>query len=245
MKIIVPSKGRHNELHTVKAIEVDAICVAESEAANYRNNCAVELMIHPDSIVGLGAKRQWIYDNVGDVCMIDDDIMSFSRLYCPRHRRKKRLLPSEAREVILATADMARQIGAFLFSIMPHGDTRGYYPQRPFRLTGYVNGAVLGMLSGSMMRFTNDVIGVNDYFVSGLNAYYHRYMFVDERFGFRQAKTFANPGGLATCRSHESEERDTDYLRQMFGDCVKRKTGNAARVKNRKIRAHRCLDIPF
>jgi hypothetical protein len=82
--------------------------------------------------------------------------------------------------------------------------------------------------------------------LSGLNACHHRYLFVDQRFGPRQQKTFANPGGQALHRTAETERRDTEVLRRLFGPAVVGKRANPKIGKtHQKTVAQRSLRIPY
>jgi hypothetical protein len=103
-----------------------------------------------------------------------------------------------------------------------------------------------GLRAGSKLKFRTDVVAVEDMALSGMNAYYHRYLFVDQRFGPRQEKTFANPGGQALHRTAETELRDTETLRRLFGAAVveKRVNPKIGRTHQRTV-AQRSLRIPF
>lgn len=245
--MVIPSAGRADRVRAVKAIAADVLCVPECEADAYRRRgYSVEVVTHPDSVRGLAAKRQWIADRFGDVFMVDDDVRSFVRLWLPTYRRDYRMTAKEARDAAEATYATAAEMGAFLFGFAFFGDTRLFRPQRPFLLTGYVNGACFGLRAGSKLKFCTDVVAVEDMALSGMNAYYHRYLFVDQRFGPRQEKTFANPGGQALHRTAETERRDTETLRRLFGAAVVAKRLNPkVGVRNHHTPAQRSLKIPF
>jgi hypothetical protein len=247
LTVVIPSAGRADRVKTVKAIKADELCVPESEAHAYRErDYGVEVVPHPDSIRGLPAKRQWIADRFGDVFMVDDDIRAFVRLWLPTYRRDYRMTADEARDAAEATYETAQEMGAYLFSFAFFGDTRLFRPQKPFLLTGYVNGACFGLRASSKLKFRTDVVAVEDLALSGMNAYYHRYLFVDQRFGPRQEKTFANPGGQALHRNAETERRDTETLRQLFGPAVVEKRVNPKIGKtHQRTVSQRSLRIPY
>jgi hypothetical protein len=247
LTVVIPSAGRADRVRTHKAIRADVLCVPESESDAYRqHNYGVEIVAHPDSVRGLPAKRQWIADRWGDVFMVDDDIRSFCRLWLPTYRRDYRMTAEEARDAAEATYATAAEMGAYLFGFAFFGDTRLFRPQRPFLLTGYINAACFGLRAGSKLRFRTDVVAVEDFALSGMNAYYHRYLFVDQRFGPRQEKTFTNPGGQALHRTAETERRDTEALRRLFGPAIVEKRGNPKVGKTRqRTVAQRSLMVPF
>ena len=82
-----------------------------------------------------------------------------------------------------------------------------------------------------------------DYFISGINAHYHRMTLIDNRFTFKFRNTFENKGGLASFRTVHKELEDTLVLRKYFGDAiVLKKDTFLAKVK---VEGSRSLRIPF
>jgi len=225
IKIVIPSHKRSDRVKTAAIVPNAIICVPKSQEAEYRrHNPENEILSHPDEIVGLAPKRNWICQNLGDVMMLDDDLTRFSRLYLEANSLQcSRGTPEETASIIEQTAYMAKQLGAFVFGFSSVADARNFKPQRPFRFSGYCNGSSFGLLKGSQVYFHKEAIAVEDYFASLINAYYHRYAFFDLRFGFVQQKTFKNLGGQAEFRSTKSEEQDYKFLRQMFGDVVQQR----------------------
>ncbi|MCF2443275.1 hypothetical protein L0657_04845 [Dyadobacter sp. CY345] len=47
-------------------------------------NSGIEIITHPDSIIGLARKRDWIIKNVGRCFMLDADIDHLTRIYSER-----------------------------------------------------------------------------------------------------------------------------------------------------------------
>jgi hypothetical protein len=242
IKVVIPSHRRADKVKTASIVPGAIICVPNAQEAEYRrHNPDCEILAHPDDIVGLAPKRNWIYQKFGDVMMLDDDLTRFSRLYLEANSlRSSRVTPTETLAVIQQTAYAARQIGAYVFGFSSVADARNFKPQKPFRLTGYCNGSSFGLLKGSKVFFHKDAVAVEDYFASLLNAYYHRYAFFDLRYGFVQQKTFKNLGGQAEFRNTESEEKDSKFLRRMFGEAVQQrppvKRGRSSHEFQRVIR---------
>jgi hypothetical protein len=242
IKIVIPSHKRWDRVRTARIVPGAIICVPQSQEAEYRrHNPGSEILPHPDDIIGLAPKRNWICQKLGDVMMLDDDLTRFSRLYLEANSLQcSRVSPEETVRIINHTAYTAKQLGAFVFGFSSVADARNFKPQKPFRLSGYCNGSSFGLLKGSKVFFHKDAIAVEDYFASLINAYYHRYAFFDLRFGFVQQKTFKNLGGQAEFRSKKSEEQDYKFLRQMFGDVVQQRPpvqrGKASHEYQRVIR---------
>lgn len=74
--IVCPSAGRSHKVLTKRIIPEGLIlCVPEAEAGLYeKHNPTCEIVAHPDSIIGLAPKRQWIIERWPSVFMVDDDI---------------------------------------------------------------------------------------------------------------------------------------------------------------------------
>ncbi len=94
IKIVIPSHLRYDRVKTTKAIANCIICVPEDQAELYREyNKNVEVVAHPNNIIGLTPKRQWIIEHFGDVFQVDDDMMQMSRVYTgPGENTKKSCL---------------------------------------------------------------------------------------------------------------------------------------------------------
>jgi len=225
VKIVIPSHKRADRVKTAAIVEGAIICVPKSQEAAYRrHNPESEILPHPDEIVGLAPKRNWIYQKCGDVMMLDDDLTRFSRLYLEANSLQvSRVTPDQAARIIQQTAYTAKQLGAYVFGFSSVADARNFKPQKPFRFTGYCNGSSFGMLKNSRVFFHKEAVAVEDYFASLINAYYHRYAFFDLRFGFVQQKTFKSLGGQAEFRSKKSEEQDYRLLRRMFGEVIQQR----------------------
>lgn len=242
VKIIIPSHKRADRVKTAAIVPGAIICVPKAQEDAYRrHNLQSEICPHPDEVVGLSSKRNWICQKFGSVMMFDDDLTRFSRLYLEANSlRISRVTPQETVAIIQQTAYMAKQLGAFVFGFSSVADARNFKPQKPFRLCGYCNGSSFGLLRGSRVFFHKDAIAVEDYFASLVNAYYHRYAFFDLRFGFVQQRTFKNLGGQAEFRNTRTEERDSQFLRRMFGDAIQQrppvKRGRASHEYQRVIK---------
>jgi hypothetical protein len=223
VKVVIPSHKRAARVRTKDAVANCILCVPESQLKEYKqNNPNIEIVTHPDTVRGLAAKRNWIYRKFGNVMMLDDDIQAMQRLYIPPYSLLPTVIePALAYDIIQVTANMAKELGAYLFGFGTVSDARCFKPYRPFRLTGYCNGCAFGLLKGSNIFFHEEAIAVEDYFGSLINAFYHRYAFFDTRFGMVQLATFKNIGGQAEFRNQETERNDFLFLKRMFGSIVR------------------------
>lgn len=243
LKIIIVSHKRADRVLTTKAVDGCAICIPESQREDYaRHNPGVELVCHPDSVIGLPAKRQWIMDHYPDVFMLDDDIKEMRGVY-KRAGEKAKIDSKLAREIIISTAHAARQAGAYLFGFNQSAIPTAYNGLQPISLTGYMIEGWIGILSGSKLFYPRDMRLCGDFWISCLNAYHHRICYKDLRFSFVPVNTFKNQGGQSEFRNIEAEEKAYHFLKDHFGDVVqlKKDTGLA----KRKHQWQKTLKLPF
>lgn len=219
MMIVIPSHRRAGTVTTHHHVAGAAVCVAESEKDSYlKFHPAASLIVHPDSVRGLAAKRQWIHETVGDVMMIDDDCDGIRRRWRPNGWPIRcNLDPETARDVILATADLARSLGAFLFGFANIGSSEWYDAQRPIRFGPFVRGGGVGILKGSRLWWPDRIFLGSDEWISLLNAHFHRFMLLDTRFYVSCPGTGTAPGGCQSWRTKTIEEESVRFLRASFG----------------------------
>jgi hypothetical protein len=248
--VVIPSMGRSMRVLTTRALPPDLVtlCVPEKEAKEYREwNYGVDVVGHPDEIVGLAEKRNWICARWGDVFMVDDDCPTMVR----RNTEKGtpgNIAPALAWDLIQGTYRMALQardeLGVYLWGFAANSDRRWYKPEQPFGITGYVNGEATGLLAGSKLFWSAEVVAVEDFWISALNAYQHRMCWTDQRFGFHQKDTFHSVGGLARYRTSETERHDNEVLRTYFGrDVIRMKKGT--QMAGLSHEHQRSLHLPF
>lgn len=234
VKIVVLSHKRADNVDTVNILPPGSfvLCVPESQAQDYHDNYPhVELLVHPDTVVGLSAKIKWVYEAFPNVAMVDDDINAIRRTYIDKSfNLAPDLSPEEAYELIQSTAFTTREAGAKLFGYSTSGKPVTYAACKPFKVSGFVIGGCFGLLEGFKMVLPDNCVSACDYFISGINAFYHRYCWVDTRFAFTSKEgTFQSTGGTADYRSLQTERRDLEMLFDYFGDAISVKKTTAAR----------------
>ncbi|TDB67113.1 GREB1-related protein [Arundinibacter roseus] len=243
IKIVIPSHKRWNRIRTTSAVYGAALCVEESQAEIYKKcNPGVELIVHPDSIKGLSRKRDWIIKHIGDCFMLDDDIDHLSRIYTEKGEESV-VDPEVAYEIIQMTGYAARKAGAFLFGFSSSPTPISFNSLNPIQLSGYVTGCAHGVLEGSKLWYSPDIICNEDYWISLLNAHHHRMIWKDTRFYWAQKDTFVNRGGLAEFRNVENEEKDFLLLQKVFGSVVElRKSSGKSNLRHP---FQKSLKLPF
>lgn len=225
-KILIPSHRRAHEVSTVKHVPAGrySIVIAESQYNDYcRFHDKKTLICHPDEVIGLQWKRQWMYEQFGNIIMLDDDITQITRLYrrIDQWPRTSTVSANRFYDVMMQTTSIAWQMGAYLYGWGSHCNPASYRELQCFKLGGYILGGAMGIFEGSKNFWPRDTtLPVCDYFVSGVNAFFHRYAFIDWRFGIGYRETMLAPGGVAQYRHATAEEEATAYLRRMFGENV-------------------------
>lgn len=216
MDKVILSYNRAGKVTTGRILLNAFVCVPESQAEEYRKFHS-KVIVHPDSLIGGSPKRQWIYERFGDVFMVDDDVLSFSRLYVKEKPYK--LEPDEVDGLIDDTYEICKQAGIKLFGFNSLKRPLMFHGGRPIRLTGFITGGAYGILKDPNLYFPDipDYYG-EDCFISALNGHFNRFCWIDDRFTttFRQAGS----GGTSTYRNDEARKRTLLHLKEKFGDSI-------------------------
>ena len=239
LKIVVPSHRRWDLLTTHKAVDIDAVCIPESQLAQYRaHNPQLEYVTHPDSVVGLHAKRDWIYKHFGSVFMFDDDVKAVHRSWLGQVKTHSGTLkPHEVRLVVNNLFEMAVDAGVYLFGLSPQATPMAYSPMKPFKMSGTVMGASYGVRAGSKLHWNPQMVSKEDLWSSMLNAYHYRFLLIDNRYFCSTHEVYTRPGGLSGQRTQANEVADYEILTRTFGDCLIRREGKKNRFGGDSIKS--------
>jgi hypothetical protein len=224
-QIVVPSYGRPGHVLTAKMLEPEnfIVLVGEDQVELYRD-AQPELQIEPYPLPerDFSRKLQWIYDRWGDVICLDDDLDRMEHMEHIAGEGRCWLTKAEAMEVFRMTARDACEAGVYLFG-WGDGDPRNFDDMHPIRRVGVVGGS-MGLLAGSKLSFNSEIRVSSDYWIAGLNAYWHRTTWIDWRFVPNgPPTTFKGAGGIASVRSMAVEEADYKVLKRYFGDAIVKK----------------------
>lgn len=222
MICVIPSAGRAGSVITTKLFRNAALCVPECEASAYRKHHD-NVVAHPDTVYGMGQKRQWILDNFDDeiIFMADDDIETLTFMgnadagggYYSDIKD-----PDHVWEVLLNTATIARDIGTNLFGFSEIRDLRKFDYIHPFSTRERVNGFAMGIIRDGQ-RFDPRLVVKQDYDFYLMTLFWKRFVWRDDRYAFL-AKHYTNKGGLASHRSIGKEVECVKILQQKFGKNV-------------------------
>jgi len=246
VKICIPSHRRAATISTHRLVDNCQVCVPESQADDYLavGISARALVTHPDAIIGLTPKLNWMLDNLMDdeaLVFLDDDLEYLCRCFSTPDEAatRKVAVTGDAEAIIRQTHDLAADLGVFYFGWESSESTIRYYSGlQPFKLTGFINGCAMGFRRGHGLRFDERIVAKNDYDIAALNAFRHHRCLRNTRYAFCQRETFTGAGGQSFHRNSATEQRDVQILREKYGDAIQlgklggmRKTEYAGAVK--------------
>ena len=228
VRIIIPSFRRAEIICTHKLLDDYEVCIPEGERDAYvrAGVPADKLLLHPDSLIGITKKRNWILsqEKKRPLLMIDDDMVNFQRQWVGVGEPYVVDNKAELRDVIENTAEMCADLGAKLFGIHMFADVRLYPVDKPYQLTGFIAGGCIGFLPDHGLLFDERLVTRGDEDVSFLNAFKHRVMFFNRRYAFSCKKMNATVGGMSLYRTPVSDENSIKTLQAKYGEscCVLR-----------------------
>jgi len=228
MELVCLTHGRARTMTTHRVFGDELVLsVAESQVAEYREaHPDLKIDPHPDDVVGLPAKKNYVVAKFGEVFMLDDDVLAMVD-----HVEGDRVDdPRRACDLVRRLADMARQMGAVMFGFSGDANPLHYLPHRPFALTGLIDGGKFGVLDSSIWWPEQPIYGCcEDMWACGLNAYENRYLLKDLRYAL-VGPTENNdlPGGLAGVRNQKALQQCAEMLVEAFGEAVQLKPQSEA-----------------
>lgn len=241
MKIVIPSHKRPDKVSTTNVVAGVIVCVPASQLDIYKeHNPNTEIIEHPDDIMGISMKRQWIVDYFGDVFMIDDDIKALRRTYLGKGVKKKPFTKNEVRNLLLDTYNMLKEqteikLWGFAKSVSP----LHFNVSKPIYLSGFIQGGAFGIMKDEDLKFPRltRFTGEDDY-INLCNAFFHRKAWIDKRFFFDFNRNNYNIGGCGDFRTEQVGIDSFRHIKKNFGDAV------VLDEKSKNITKWRCK-IPF
>lgn len=216
--------SRTQSMTTHKLLNNFAVVVPESQGEQYAQIVGhARVITHPDTVVGLTPKRQWMLENLMDdecLVMLDDDVQKVLAMFEEQNRYVTD--PDVVEAIIRQTYETARDIGAKVFTWALLAQNIKYFTgHEPFKLTGMIHGSSFGITADHNLSFNTEVRVNEDLWLSLFNAYKNRYCLKDDRFAF-VAKVFEGAGGQAAHRTTSRQQEDYKVLRRFFGPAVRR-----------------------
>lgn len=223
LTIVCPTHGRAGQVKAFEAFGEDLLLsVAESQVAEYRAAYPdARIDPHPDTVVGICQKKNWLHKKYGSVFMIDDDAKPMIDLMGVTTHKVD---PATAVDVIWRLADQADQMGAKFYGFAEEPNPLHFSPMHPFRVTGPIAGGKVGWHASDDLWWPDEVefSVAEDVWMSALNAYAHRYCLIDMRYCI--PTQVGQLGGLSKFRTDSAIWRAADRLKDAFGDAITIKT---------------------
>jgi hypothetical protein len=227
--IVCPTHGRAGRVHTLGVLPDIPLCVSESQAPLYAEaHPGSELIVHPDSVVGIAPKRQWLVDRYERVMMFDDDLKHMVDLQVGPGEDARIKDPQIVRDLTTRLFDMAEGMGVHVVGFNTYLDPALYRPHRPFSLRHMVSGHCLGLIADERLRLPNmPHMLTDDLYVSALAAYHDRMLLTDNRYGLAMQDTWKSDGGMATHRTWQRVVENERVMTAAFGDAIRRRQESA------------------
>ena len=224
LPIVIPSHKRHDKVFAKKLVVNPIICVAESQADLYRQyNPDCEIVTHPDDVIGLIPKRNWMAKHFGELFMIDDDVHAVKNLVVEKGEPGVIRDPERVTEIINSLYELACMLDVHLFGFTSRISPVMYDESGFYSLSKMITGCSYGVRYNKNVWWNEEIKLKEDFWISCYMKYKERRILTDLRYNFSQKSTFVNAGGLAAFRNQEEERRSILFIKKNFGDSIQLK----------------------
>lgn len=224
LPIVIPSHKRHDRVFAKRLVLNPIICVAESQADLYRQyNPDCEIVAHPDDVVGLIPKRNWMARHFGELFMIDDDVHAVKNLVVEKGEPGVIRDPEKVTEIINSLYELACMLDVHLFGFTSRISPVMYDESGFYSLSKMITGCSYGVRYNKNVWWNEEIKLKEDFWISCYMKYKERRILTDLRYNFSQKSTFVNAGGLAAFRNQEEERRSILFIKKNFGDSIQLK----------------------
>lgn len=224
LPIVIPSHKRHDKVFAKKLVLDPIICVAESQADLYRQfNPECEIVTHPDDVVGLIPKRNWMAKHFGELFMIDDDVHAVKNLVVEKGEPGVIRDPERVTDIINSLHELACMLDVHLFGFTSRISPVMYDESGFYSLSKMITGCSYGVRYNKNVWWNEEIKLKEDFWISCYMKYKERRILTDLRYNFSQKSTFVNAGGLAAFRNQEEERKSILFIKKNFGDSIQLK----------------------
>lgn len=226
-KIVIPSHKRHDNVLSKKLVNNPIICVPESQKDLYKDyNPDCEIVAHPDSVVGLVSKRNWMVNHFNELFMLDDDVIIFKKLYIEEGESNKVSDKSEITRQIYSLYELAKMTNINLFGFTKIQHPRHYEMFKHYSLNKMITGCAYGVIKSPNTFWEEDLKLKEDFWISCYIKHTERKILVNEKYSFTKKDTFVSAGGLAEFRNRKTEEENMLKIKKYFGSVISIKRKN-------------------
>lgn len=224
LPIVIPSHKRHDKVFAKKLVLNPIICVAESQADLYRQfNPECEIVTHPDDVIGLIPKRNWMAKHFVELFMIDDDVHAVKNLVVEKGEPGVIRDPEKVTEIINSLYELACMLDVHLFGFTSRISPVMYDESGFYSLSKMITGCSYGVRYNKNVWWNEEIKLKEDFWISCYMKYKERRILTDLRYNFSQKSTFVNAGGLAAFRNQDEERRSILFIKKNFGDSIQLK----------------------
>lgn len=221
LKIVIPSHKRHDKVMSKRLVTDPIICVAESQEEIYRRyNPECEIVTHPDDIIGLIPKRNWMARHFGDLMMLDDDVHVVKKLFVEQGENSVLRDPIKITQIINELYEMACMLDVHVFGFTSLVAPVMYPETEYFSLSKMITGCSYGVRYNKNVWWNEELRLKEDFWISCYMKYKERKILTDLRYNFQQKGTFVSSGGLASIRNHQEEQKSILFIRKSFGESI-------------------------
>lgn len=239
-KIVIPSHKRADHVMSKKLIVDPIICVAESQREEYeRHNPDCEIVCHPDDVIGLIPKRNWMAKHFGELFMFDDDVCTCKCLFAEKGEPTVIKDPRKITQIVHELHDLATMLDVHVFGFTSRTTPLMFEEDRWFSLSNMITGCSYGVRYNENVWWNEDLKLKEDFWISCYMKYKERRVLTDLRYSFSQKGTFVSSGGLAAIRNQEEEKRSILLIKKHFGDTIQvKKPGTNGKDKTQSMVEH-------
>lgn len=233
LKIVIPSHKRHDKVISKRLVNDPIICVAQSQYEVYKDfNPDCEIVCHPDDVVGLIPKRNWMAKYFGDCFMLDDDVYSFNRVWVERGESQPIKSRARITRAINELYELAELLDVHLFGFGNKTSPTMYPDNKFLSMSNAITGCAYGIRYNENVWWNELLKLKEDFWISCYMKHKERVVLTDRRYCFHQKDTFVNSGGLAEIRNQDEERRNILLMRKYFGPVITlKKQSNNGRYK--------------
>lgn len=235
--IVIPSHKRHDRVLAKKLVLDPIICVAESQADLYREyNPDCEIVTHPDDVIGLIPKRNWMAKHFGDLFMLDDDVYVVKNLVVEKGETGVIRDREKITHIINSLYELACMLDVHLFGFTSRVSPVMYEEDGYYSLSKMITGCSYGVRYNKNVWWNEEIKLKEDFWISCYMKYKERRILTDLRYNFSQKDTFISAGGLAAIRNQDEERRSIMFIKKHFGDTIQLKGAtNNGRGKTQQL----------
>ena len=175
LRIVIPSHKRHDRVMSKRLVVDPIICVEESQADLYKeHNPECEIVTHPDSVIGLIPKRNWMAKHFGDLFMLDDDVHVVKNLNAERGESGVIRDPKKITHIIESLYELACMLDVHLFGFTSRISPVMYDESGYYSLSKMITGCAYGVRYNKNVWWNDEIKLKEDFWISCYMKYKER-----------------------------------------------------------------------